>query len=176
MTRRIEVREEKKDRYWVVRVDPAFDPDDRKRGFQPRVTAYSDMDYSFEDQDYHWKKAEVGCSSMSGADSNETEAYSKALAIAADGARRMDAEHKIFFVAAIPELVITIEICKWCNSPRPIGVTGAEKLLPGKHDVKMQLSHGMCVPCGTKFSEGIGKGGVTQNDTVKEQNAVEEKG
>ncbi len=91
---RIEVREEKRDRHWVVRVDPVFDPENKKRGFQPRVTAFCDMDYSFEDHDYHWRRAIVTCSSMSDASGDEATNYANAIEICAEKAREMDVEHK----------------------------------------------------------------------------------
>jgi hypothetical protein len=179
MSRRIEVREEKKDRYWVLRIDPVFDPEDKKRGFQPKVTAYSDQDYSFEDHGYHWKRAEVSWYSIGSVDIATSDAYAKAIAIATEHARKMNTENRVLThdPVAPPTPVVTIVLCSWCTSIRPIEVHGVDTktLPPGRHDVKMQLSHGMCVPCGTKFSEGIGKGGVTQGDTPNGHTSAEGK-
>lgn len=69
-------------------------------------------------------------------------------------------------------ILVTIEFCKWCNSPRPTKCVGAEDLPIGTHTVQLQISHGMCDPCGTKFSEGIGSKGVTQSGTVKGDDAA----
>jgi hypothetical protein len=67
---------------------------------------------------------------------------------------------------------VTIVFCSWCNSERPIRVTGADGIPPGKHLAHVQISHGMCDPCGTKFSDGIGSKGVTQSGTVKGDDAA----
>ena len=90
---RIEIREERKDRYWVLRVDPVFDPENSRRGFHSRVTAYCEQDFSFEVQDYHWQRAVVSCSSMSNANGDEASTYAKAIEICAAKAREMDAAH-----------------------------------------------------------------------------------
>ncbi len=95
MSRRIEVREEKKDRYWALRVDPTFDPENVRRGFQPKVTTFADMDYSFEDHEYHWKRAEVSWFSIGSCDPATAETYAKAITLCVEKARQMDAEHKI---------------------------------------------------------------------------------
>jgi hypothetical protein len=58
------------------------------------VTTFSDMDYSFEDHDYHWRRAIVTCSSMSDATGDEATIYAKAIEICAEKAREMDVEHK----------------------------------------------------------------------------------
>lgn len=168
---RIEAREERKDRIWVYRVDPRFDPDDKKRGFQERVTAYCQQDFSFEVGDTVWQRATLSWYSVGSVKADEGENFAKAIAMCAEKVREMDAEHNFTIIERVTPIV-TIEVCSWCNSPRPIGVSGAEKLPPGRHDVKMQLSHGMCVPCGTKFSDGIKKGGVTQDDTLKKHNTA----
>lgn len=68
-------------------------------------------------------------------------------------------------------ILVTIEFCKWCNSPRPTKCVGAENLPPGTHAVQLQISHGMCDPCGTRFSDGMGSKNVTQSGTVKKDNA-----
>lgn len=91
----IEAREEKKDRYWVLRIDPVFDPENKKRGFQPKVTAYTEQDFSFESEDYFWKQAVVSWYSIGSCDTQIAEAYSKAIALAVEAARRMDVEHKV---------------------------------------------------------------------------------
>lgn len=92
---RIEVREEKKDRYWVLRIDPTFDPENEKRGFQQKVTAYTEQDFSFESDDYFWKKATVSWHSIGSCDPEVAEAYAKAISLATKRAREMDAEHKV---------------------------------------------------------------------------------
>jgi hypothetical protein len=92
---KIEAREEKKDRYWALRIDPVFDPENKKRGFQPKVTAYAEQDFSFESEDYFWKKAVVSWYSIGSCESDVAEAYSKAIGMAVESARKMDAEHKI---------------------------------------------------------------------------------
>ena len=67
-------------------------------------------------------------------------------------------------------ITVTIEFCKWCNSPRPIKCTGAENIPPGEHVAKLQISHGICIPCGTKFSDRIGSPDVTPNVTSRSDN------
>jgi hypothetical protein len=174
---RIEVREEKKDRYWALRIDPVFDPENTKRGFQPKVTTFADMDYSVEDHNYHWRRAEVSWFSIGSCGPGIAEAYARAIAICSEKARQMDAEHKFQDApgpAAAP--TVTIELCSWCFG-RPVSMTGAERIPPGLHDAKLQISHGMCIPCSTKFSQGIGaKGGATQNGTTERDNTTEVKG
>ncbi len=174
---RIEVREERKDRYWALRIDPTFDPENAKRGFQPKVTAYCEQDYSFEDHDYHWKRAEVSWYSIGSVSSDIGEAYSKAIAIATEHARKMDAEHKLPTAISKPKPVVTIVLCPWCTSLRPIEVQGIDraKIPPGAHEVLMQLSDGICDPCGVKFNQQMieSKAGVTHNDTVNGQSKSE---
>jgi len=64
-------------------------------------------------------------------------------------------------------------LCHWCKSPRPIDVQGAEALAPGLHKVIVEVIGGTCIPCGTKFSDGISKGGVTESDTSARKNQEE---
>jgi len=70
-------------------------------------------------------------------------------------------------------LTLTIVMCGHCLSPRPTEVRGAENLEPGLYEAKMELLHGVCLPCSTKTSP---KSSVTQSDTSKRNNPVEEKG
>ena len=72
-------------------------------------------------------------------------------------------------------LTVTIIVCSWCDSPRPIRVDGVEKIKPGLHPAYVQLSHGMCATCEVKFSEEMQKGGVSQPDTDKPYRSDEEK-
>jgi hypothetical protein len=90
---RIEAREERKDRYHVLRIDPTFDPENLKRGFQAKVTAYAEQDFSFESNDYHWKRAVVSWYSIGSCEADIADAYAKAIATAVDYARKMDVEH-----------------------------------------------------------------------------------
>jgi hypothetical protein len=90
---RIEVREERKDRYCVLRIDTMFDPENLRRGFQARVTAYAEQDFSFESNDYHWKRATISWYSVGSASPEEAEAYAKAITLAIEYARKMDVEH-----------------------------------------------------------------------------------
>lgn len=71
-------------------------------------------------------------------------------------------------------LTITIVMCSWCGSPRPIDVHGIDRIPPGLHDAKVQISHGMCVPCDAAIS-GETKGGTTHSGTSARDNATEEK-
>lgn len=96
---RIEVREERKDRYWVLRIDPAFDPENLRRGFQPKVTAYADQDFSFESNDYHWRRSVVSWYSGGSVTPDVAEAVSKAIALAVDRAKKVDVEHGFAAVA-----------------------------------------------------------------------------
>lgn len=93
MSRRIEVREERKDRYCVLRIDPAFDPENKKRGFQPRITAYAEMDFSFESDDYHWKRAEVSWYSCGGVEPEMAGDFGQAILTATEYAKKINAEH-----------------------------------------------------------------------------------
>jgi hypothetical protein len=68
-------------------------------------------------------------------------------------------------------LTLTIVLCGHCRSPRPTEVRGAEDLEPGLYEAKMELLHGICIPCSTKTSP---KGGVTQGDTGKRNNPDKE--
>lgn len=69
-------------------------------------------------------------------------------------------------------LTVTIVLCGWCKSVKPLEVQGAENIPPGVHNASLQVSHGICIPCGTRFSEGISKGGVTHSDTSKDDTAT----
>ena len=53
-------------------------------------------------------------------------------------------------------ITVTIVLCSWCTSARPIRVDGAEKIPPGLHDAKLQISHGMCTTCEVKFMKEMG--------------------
>ncbi len=90
---RIEVREEKKDRFWALRIDPLFEPENSRRGFQPKVTTFCDKDYSFEDHEYHWRRAEISWFSIGSCAPWIAEAYAKAIELCSTKAREMDAEH-----------------------------------------------------------------------------------
>ena len=70
-------------------------------------------------------------------------------------------------------LSLTIVLCGRCMSPRPTEVRGAENLEPGLYEAKMELLHGVCLPCSTQTSP---KSNVTQSDTSKRNNPTEEKG
>lgn len=89
----IEVQEEKRDRAWVVRIDPFFDPKDKRRGFQAKVTVFSDKDWSHEDHEFHWRRAHISWSSIGGVSFDETSAFASALHSAVAHAQAMDAEH-----------------------------------------------------------------------------------
>lgn len=68
-------------------------------------------------------------------------------------------------------IVVHVVLCGHCASARPIDTRGAEDLPPGLYDAKLQVSTGICIPCGTKFSHGISrKGGVTQADASEGDN------
>ena len=73
-------------------------------------------------------------------------------------------------------VTVTIVLCGRCLSPRPTEVRGAENLEPGLYEAKMELMHGICLPCSTQTSPKDQKGGVTQSDTSKRNNPGEEKG
>ena len=90
---RIEIREERRDRYWVIRIDPVFDQENTKRGFQPKVTAYCDQDLSFEDHNYHWKRATISWYSIGECTPEVAAVYAEAIAIATKQAKKMDLEH-----------------------------------------------------------------------------------
>jgi len=72
-------------------------------------------------------------------------------------------------------LTVTIVMCGWCRSPRPLEVQGIDDLPPGAHPAKVSISHGICIPCGTKFSDMIEKGGATPDGTSVRDNATREK-
>lgn len=72
-------------------------------------------------------------------------------------------------------LTVTIHMCAWCYSARPIRVDGVERIPPGLHDAKVQVSHGMCTTCEVKFVESMQKGGATHSGTSEGDNATEEK-
>ena len=74
------------------------------------------------------------------------------------------------------ELVVTIVLCGWCHSARPIRVDGAEGVPPGLHNAKLQISHSMCTTCEVKWRNDERKGGVTHSDTPVRDNATEETG
>lgn len=93
MSHRMEVWEEKKDRHWIVRIDPIFDPENKRRGRRSDVTVFSEKDFAFETQDYAWGRAQVSFGSYGACDPDIAEAYGKALAFAVERARQMDREH-----------------------------------------------------------------------------------
>lgn len=72
-------------------------------------------------------------------------------------------------------LNVIVVMCGWCRSPRPLEIQGIDDLPPGAHMGKISLSHGICIPCGTKFSDMIEKGGATPNVTPVRDNATEGK-
>lgn len=92
MSRRIEVREEKKERTWIVRIDPFFNPSS-SRAFSPQVTVFSDKDYSHEDHEFHWRRAYISWTSLGGVSYEEATAFTLAIASAVDHAKKMDREH-----------------------------------------------------------------------------------
>ena len=70
-------------------------------------------------------------------------------------------------------LIVTITLCAWCESARPIRVDGAEKIPPGLHEAKLQISHGMCSICEVKFVEEMNKPkSMSQADTVNRNNVT----
>jgi hypothetical protein len=68
---------------------------------------------------------------------------------------------------------VTIVVCGWCRSPRPLEVKGIDYIPPGAHNALVQVSHGICIPCSTKFEATISKGGTTSDDTSVRNNATE---
>ena len=71
-------------------------------------------------------------------------------------------------------LVVTITVCAWCDSPRPIRVDGLEQVPPGLHEARIQISHGICTTCEVRYVRDMQRGSVTQHDTRRTDNAVEE--
>jgi hypothetical protein len=70
-------------------------------------------------------------------------------------------------------MIVTIVLCGWCKSVKPLEVHGAENLPPGLHTAHMQLSHGVCIPCDTKIRLEAGilpEGGETQGVTSANDN------
>ncbi len=104
---RIEVREEKTDRFWALRIDPTFNAEDKKRAFQARVTAFCDKDYSFEDHEYHWRLAEVSWYSIGSCSPEIAEAYSRAIELCSTRAREMNAEHGFSVTSGVTPAVDT---------------------------------------------------------------------
>jgi hypothetical protein len=72
-------------------------------------------------------------------------------------------------------LTVTIVLCSWCHSPRPIRVDGAEKIPPGLHAAQVQVSHGICSICEIKVDAEMKKGGTTSDVTSVRDNATGEK-
>lgn len=94
---KIEVRERKLDnRYWIVSIDPFFDPNDRKRGFRGKLTTESHYvmgDLKDDEWTYAWDVAKISCSSWCDGTPEEMIIMAEALTIAARYATQMDAEH-----------------------------------------------------------------------------------
>lgn len=72
-------------------------------------------------------------------------------------------------------IVLRMVLCGFCNSARPVETTGADGLPPGEYAAKLEiLKTGICIPCGTRFSDGISrKGNVSQDGTAKRQHTGE---
>ncbi len=99
-TSQIEVRVRKMVGYWIVDVDPWFEPENAKRGFRARVSVTSQnemvrLDPAGDGWIYEWTKAQINWSSASEVNSAEAVAMAEACRIVADFAKRMDEEHKI---------------------------------------------------------------------------------
>lgn len=74
-------------------------------------------------------------------------------------------------------LTVTIVMCPWCNSPRPVEVRGLEGLaVGGVYEATLHVNRGICSLCGVKFENLLSKGGATQSGTSAKNNATEEKG
>ena len=72
-------------------------------------------------------------------------------------------------------LTVTITLCAWCRSARPIRVDGVEKIPPGLHDAKVQISHGMCTTCEVKWIEEMNKSDVSHKNESVVKNPGEKK-
>jgi hypothetical protein len=96
---KIETRERKvKDRFWIVEIDPFFDPADRRRGFRGKlsvVSSYEMGELKGDAWEYAWCAAKINCSSWSDGTAEEMLVMVEALTIAARYAKQMDEEHKI---------------------------------------------------------------------------------
>lgn len=98
---KIEVKERKaKDRFWVVDIDPFYDPMDRKRGFRGKLTIASNYEMGELKKDgdgweFSWSAAKISCSSWSDGNAEEMLIMVEALTIAARYAAQMNEEHKI---------------------------------------------------------------------------------
>lgn len=89
----IEIREERRQKNWIVLIDPFFDPKNTRRGFRTLVTVSSSEDFSFEVRDLVWQRAGISWVSLGAVGSDAADAFQKALTIAVEKARIMDAEH-----------------------------------------------------------------------------------
>ena len=96
---RIEVREQKKEgEHWIVRIDPFFDPEDKKRGFRPRVTVASTNQLDqMTDQGWtrKWTKADVSWPSGGGDVVGEISAFIESLRIAKEYVIKINEEHGV---------------------------------------------------------------------------------
>ncbi len=96
----VEVQVRKKPEYWIVNVDPWFEPDNVKRGFRGRVTVSSKYEMMRLDPTgngwiFEWTKAIINWSSAGDVNADEAVAMAEACRIVADFAKRMDEEHQI---------------------------------------------------------------------------------
>jgi hypothetical protein len=101
----VEVRVRKKPDYWIVDVDPWFEPGNPTRGFRSRISVSSKyemarLDPSGDGWIFEWTKAIINWSSAGDVNAGEAAAMAEACQIVSDFARRMDEEHKIGKVAS----------------------------------------------------------------------------
>lgn len=89
----IEIREQRSAKNWIVLIDPSFDQKNTRRGFRPLITVASSEDFSFEIRDLVWLRAGVSWNSLGMVGTDEADAFSRALTVAAERARAMDIEH-----------------------------------------------------------------------------------
>jgi hypothetical protein len=89
----IHFHEQKYENSWSISFDPFHEPDNKKRGHRGRVEAHSRIDLFSEGAP--WSPAEVSWFSIGSVSVEEAEAFSKAVAMAIEAAKKMNAEHGI---------------------------------------------------------------------------------
>lgn len=87
----IHVQETKHENSWAVSIDPFFEPDNKKRGHRGRIEAHCRVDFIIGG----WEPAEVSWFSIGSVSVVEAEAFSRAVVMAVEAARKMNIEHGI---------------------------------------------------------------------------------
>jgi hypothetical protein len=93
MKTRLDVKERKKDRVWVVSIDPFFQEENEKYFHRDRVSVHSQLEATNLGDEYRWTPAQVSWYSIGAVNVDEAATFADAIQKAIEHGRKMDIEH-----------------------------------------------------------------------------------